>query len=65
MDSLQMAIPNLDQLPQDVIERKSQAMLDALVSLKPGAANVGFFNKSLKIRVSLTLLAAGMLPVSC
>lgn len=36
LDSLQMAIPNLERLPQDVIARKSQAMLDALMSLKPG-----------------------------
>ena len=36
LDSLQMAIPNLERLPQEVIERKSQAMLDALMSLKPG-----------------------------
>ena len=35
LDSLQMAIPNLERLPQEVIERKSQAMLDALMSLKP------------------------------
>jgi len=35
LNRLQMAIPNLDQLPQDVIVRKSQALLDALVSLKP------------------------------
>ena len=32
---LQMAIPNFEQLPQEVVERKTQAMLDALMSLKP------------------------------
>jgi len=35
LDRLLMAIPNLDQLPQEVIERKSQAMLNVLMSLKP------------------------------
>jgi len=35
LDSLQMAIPNQERLPQEVIKRKSQAMLDALMSLKP------------------------------